>query len=104
MRRRILLIASLPVAAAVTLLLYMRVDRGPYVGQLPPIAHEYHVCDKCGSLDGGVYGKGPHKRMQSDSGGWCAHRWQSINRAEFKGRASRQFGVDWSREAQFWSE
>jgi hypothetical protein len=96
MKRRIMLIALMLVVAVPVLVGYLRVDRGPHAGELPPIAHEYHVCDKCGSLDGGIYGKGPHKRMRSESGNWCVHRWRSISRAEFKVRASEQFGVDWS--------
>lgn len=95
-RRRVLLIAGCLLVVGLAFVLYRRVDRGPHDGPFPPIAHEYHVCDKCGSLDGGVYGKGPHKRFRTDAGGWCAHDWRPIDRAEFKQQAAERFGVDWS--------
>jgi hypothetical protein len=62
------------------------------------------VCDKCGSLDGGIYGKGPHKRLRSEPGAWCVHRWRLISHGEFKQQATVRFGVDWSQEIPFWSE
>jgi hypothetical protein len=103
MRRRVLLLAVGLLIVGVALGLYLRVDRGPYPA-FPPIAREYHACDKCGSLDGGVYGKGPHKRFRTGAGGWCVHDWRPIDRAEFKRQAAEKFGVDWSQEIPFWSE
>ena len=104
MKRRTVLVVAGLVVVGVALALYRRVDLGPHDGPFPPITHEYHFCDKCGSLDGGVYGKGPHKRFRTDAGGWCVHDWQPIDRAEFKLQAAERFGMDWSQEIPFWSE
>jgi hypothetical protein len=92
-RRRWLLVVGL-LGAAVALVLYLRVDRGPH-GAFPPIAEEYYACEKCDSLDGGTYGKGPNRRFRTETGGWCVHRWQPIDRAEFRRQAAERFGTDW---------
>jgi hypothetical protein len=103
-KRRILLIALLLGLAGVALALYLRVDRGPHDQPLPPITHEYFACEKCGSLDGGIYGKGPVKHFRTKTGHWCVHDWRLIDRAEFKRQATEVFGVDWSKEIPFWPE
>jgi len=105
MRRRFLIISVLLTLGGMAFVLYQRVDQGPYnFWTMPVAAHEYYACDKCGSLDGGIYGKGPHKRLRSESGHWCVHRWHELSRAEFKQRAADQFGVDWFREGFWWSK
>src|SRR5262245_4949133 len=104
MKWRVLLVAASFCAATLVFFLYQIVDRGPYDGPIPPITHEYFVCAKCRSLDGGIYGKGPHKRLRTAAGSRCIHNWRPITRAEFKNQAIEQFGIDWSQEIPFWSE
>ena len=67
-----------------------------------PIAQEYFYCPKCGSLDGGIYGKGPLRHYRTPSGADCFHNWSQISRSDFKSRASSSFIVDWSAETPWW--
>ena len=88
--------------AGVARFLYLRVDRDPRTGKIDV---GYHVCEKCDSLDGGIYGKGPRKSLRTDAGGWCVHDWRPISREEFKREAANRFNVDWSQvTAGFWAD
>lgn len=70
---------------------------------LPPIAVEFYTCKKCGSYDGGLYGKGPLKHYRTRQGEDCWHDWTPISRREFAIGVSKHFGVDWSAErSHFW--
>ncbi len=64
---------------------------------LPPIAEEYYVCEKCDSLHGGIYGKGPLASFSTSSGSKCWHRWHQIPRAEFQRLASDRFPAEWEK-------
>lgn len=84
---------------------YWRVNRRPFNDKwFSPIVQQYHVCDKCGSLDGGNYGKGPTRSFRSETSYTCLHQWRKISRKDFKGMATEQFQVDWSVENPFWAE
>lgn len=63
----------------------------------------FFSCPKCGSLSGGVFGKGPTRHYRSDSAWRCVHDWQHVTMNEFQKMATDRFGVDWSGEAFFWS-
>ncbi|MDR0901384.1 MAG: hypothetical protein LBM92_01260 [Opitutaceae bacterium] len=65
---------------------------------LPPIAEEYHVCGKCGSLHGGIYGKGPLASFKKEGAGSCRHKWRQISLEEFQGKAAAEFPDEWARE------
>lgn len=51
---------------------------------LSPIAEEWYTCDKCNSLDGGIYGKGPLLHDRTASGYKCIHDWRMITAKEFR--------------------
>jgi len=72
-----------------------RYDRPP---KTEMIEQAFFVCPKCGSLRGGVFGKGPTKRFQTAIAPHCVHDWRRVSRDEFKGIAARRFDVDWSKE------
>ena len=40
----------------------------------------YYKCEKCRSLEGGIYGKGPMKILHSKKSIWCIHKWEEINK------------------------
>lgn len=80
---------------------FRRIDRPPSLDAY--CVHAYHACDKCGSLQGGIYNKGPFKRFPGPEKASCQHEWREIVRDEFKELASQNHGVDWSQEsAMFW--
>ena len=79
-----------------------KADRGPHDELLPPIVQEYWACSKCGSLDGGIYGKGPLVHFRTQHGATCVHKWVRITREDFLHRASSEFGKDWTKEMPFW--
>lgn len=68
------------------------------------IEEAFFTCSACGSLRGGVFGKGPTKQFQAASASNCVHDWQGISKREFQTLASERFGVDWSKEIPYWSE
>jgi hypothetical protein len=73
--------------------------------QPPPhdmIEQAYHYCEKCGSLEGGIYGKGPFKSFPGEGKKECIHEWKTITRGEFKRIAVEKYGVDWNKEIPFW--
>lgn len=45
------------------------------------IYRAYYECPKCGSLHGGIYGKGPTKAHITDKA--CIHDWQAIYSTDF---------------------
>ena len=102
MKRR-LLFFSVALLVAGLLFLLFAVNKRPYAS-LPPIAHEYYECEKCSSLDGGIYGKGPTRTFRTIGGQFCIHTWNEIERRQFKRLASERFSVDWSKEPFFWSK
>jgi len=79
------------------------VDLPPWGRGLPPIAVEFYECAKCGSLLGGILGKGPTKRWRAEGAARCRHRWSALSAEAFRAEASARFGVDWSRESELWS-
>jgi hypothetical protein len=76
-----------------------RYDRPP---KTKMIDMGFFMCPKCGSLSGGIFGKGPIRHYRSDAAVRCVHDWQSITKAEFQTQATARFGVDWSGETYFW--
>jgi len=62
----------------------------------------FFTCPKCGSLSGGIFGKGPTRHYRSDTAARCIHGWRSVAKPEFQRLATDRFGVDWSRETYFW--
>lgn len=68
------------------------------------IEQAFFSCSKCGSLRGGVFGKGPTKRFQAATASHCVHDWQQVSYEEFKTLATQRFGVDWLKEIPYWSQ
>lgn len=67
------------------------------------VVHAYHFCDKSGSLQGGVYEKGPFKQFPGPYKEECEHEWKEITRGQFKQLAAEKYNVNWNREsARFW--
>lgn len=75
----------------------------PPFGKVPPIQESYYVCPHCGSLDGGIYGKGPTKQLRTEHGKECIHQWQPILKQEFLNLGVEGFKIDWSKEPPFWT-
>lgn len=68
------------------------------------IVHAYHYCPKCGSLQGGIYEKGPFRKFPGPNKEQCVHEWQEITREHFMEMATTEYGKDWSKEpARFWN-
>jgi len=76
-----------------------RYDRPP---KTKMIEMGFFSCPKCGSLSGGIFGKGPTRHYRSDAASRCVHDWLSITKSEFQRFATDHFGVDWSGEIYFW--
>ncbi|QDT43602.1 hypothetical protein Pan241w_37040 [Gimesia alba] len=68
------------------------------------VVQAYHFCEKCESLQGGIYEKGPFKKFSSDQRKECVHEWQEISRDRFMQLAVDLHAVDWSKEpGHFWN-
>ena len=63
----------------------------------------YFKCDKCRSLEGGIYGKGPFKSLHTPQADKCVHNWQKVSSDEFKALATQWQGVEWNDEIPFWT-
>ena len=63
----------------------------------------FFTCEKCRSLEGGIYGKGPFKSFHTTEAKKCIHQWQTISMGEFKALATQRNEIDWSREIPFWN-
>lgn len=71
----------------------------------PLIGHAYYHCEKCHTLQGGMWGKaskGENKKFYSPSNKTCVHEWKGITKKEFKALAEKYYSVDWSKEDKFW--
>lgn len=79
------------------------VDLPPWGRALPPIEVLYFSCTRCGSLSGGVSGKGPWKSLRSQQASRCRHEWSARSLEAFRTEATARFDVDWSREGAWWS-
>lgn len=65
------------------------------------VEESYFKCNTSKSLVGGIWGKGPFKRIGPPP--QCARdEWVQIDRREFKALATSWHGVDWSKEISFW--
>lgn len=48
-----------------------------------PFGIEYYECAKCGSIDGGYYGKDGVSSWRNKDGTFCYHNWMPISKEEF---------------------
>jgi hypothetical protein len=60
----------------------------------PMIGREFYHCDKCDALEGGIYGKGTPRRINSVNRYWCVHTWREIDEARFKALTTEIYGID----------
>ena len=68
------------------------------------VVEAYHYCPECGTLQGGIYEKGPFKAFPGPNKETCSHQWEEITRERFKQLATDMYGADWTQEsARFWS-
>ena len=44
------------------------------------VVHAYHYCEKCQSLQGGIYEKGPFRTFPGENKKDCIHEWQECKR------------------------
>ena len=66
------------------------------------VEQSYFKCEASRSLVGGIWGKGPFKRMGPESA--CRKSdWVKIEKKAFRELATEWHGVDWSKEIPFWS-
>ncbi len=80
-------------------------DLPPWGRGLPPIAVGFFACLACGSLRGGISGKGPWRRFGDEVvARGCRHRWRALSGEAFRAEANARFGVDWSRESAWWRQ
>jgi len=68
---------------------------------LPPISEEYFICEKCGSLHGGIYGKGPLVSFLTPDASKCWHSWHQVPMAEFQKIAAQRFPAEWEKASDF---
>ncbi len=52
----------------------------------------YHECPKCGSLDGGYYGKNSVSSWRSETGTACRHSWTVISKDTFDAHWKQKAG------------
>jgi hypothetical protein len=82
-----------------------KMEMRPRIDEPPPhamIEQAYYYCNRCDSLEGGNYGKGPFKSLPGKGKTECVHDWKTISHQEFKKLATEKHGVDWSKEIPFW--
>jgi hypothetical protein len=77
-----------------------RTDRAP---EHKMIEMAFFKCEKCRSLEGGIYGKGPFKSLHTPEAKACVHEWQAIGMEEFKILGTEWRGLDWTNEIPFWN-
>ncbi|ACB74609.1 hypothetical protein [Opitutus terrae] len=94
------LLSSVVMVAAVLASGCIGPGRPPHA-YFPPIAEEYYVCGKCGSLHGGIYGKGPLERFDTAKAPRCWHRWRQISKHEFQRVAAEQFPGEWEKASPY---
>lgn len=63
----------------------------------------FFKCEKCHSLEGGIYGKGPFKSLRSSKAKTCSHDWQTVSIYEFRYLGTEWYGIDWNQELHFWN-
>jgi hypothetical protein len=97
MMKRLIMIALACLAAGCA---GCRTDRPP---DHKMIEMAFFKCEKCHSLEGGIYGKGPFKSLRSPEAKTCVHDWQAIDMAQFKELGSEWRGADWTKEIPFWN-
>jgi|GEM_PF-3471103 len=62
----------------------------------------YYKCEKCKSLDGGIFGKGPCKNFMTKKATFCIHKWEKISKSDFRIYATQWFNYDWTKEDGLW--
>ena len=93
----------LPIIALVAIVMCCTGCRTDQAPEHRMIEAAFFKCEKCLSLEGGIYGKGPFKSLHTAGASGCVHHWQRIERKEFRDLATRWSGVDWSKEISFWN-
>jgi hypothetical protein len=83
-----------PVLIALALIACKSPDQSPKPSA--SISQEYFFCSKCGSLHGGIFGKGPVLALHSKSAPLCVHEWLLIPMSEFQTRAESTFPSEWA--------
>lgn len=70
------------------------IDLPPWGRALPPIAVLHFECARCGSLVGGIAGKGPWKRLRTAEAARCRHAWRGCSQESFREVGRSCFGVE----------
>lgn|SRR5690606_12619685 len=68
------------------------------------ISVKYYVCRNKKALHGGIFGKGPTKRLFPENARqWCWRwEWEEIGAEQFKRLATEWYGINWSEEPDWW--
>lgn len=82
MRALRVILAALAVLAATTGCVETRPQ--PRADLINVLVQHYFECRRCGSLEGGYYGKNSVSRWNSAPQGKCRHRWREISQEVFE--------------------
>jgi len=95
------MIPILLLCGVILILLLNPFNKGPKSRYI--IYQGYFRCDKCRSLAGGIFGKGPVKDLPGRNARFCIHKWIKIEKTEFMDLAEEWHRIDWPGEsAAFW--
>lgn len=67
------------------------------------IEQAYFKCERCKSIEGGIYGKGPFKKLHSKEAERCIHDWVRIDKEEFRKLGAQWYRVKWEDEIPWWT-
>lgn len=97
----IVVVIILIITAIFTIFLLQARKQPPAYGL---IIQKYYACHEHKNLEGGIFGKGPLKRLNGKGKRpWCwRSEWKEIDRATFMRLATKWYGIDWSNEIEFW--
>ena len=97
--------------ASIAILPFFLVSCSNESTDLPPdlngmvIVEAFHHCEKCGSLTGGIHGKGPTKHFDGTNRKNCVHEWTELDRKTFMDTATKLYNIDWSSDpVYYWNQ
>lgn len=64
----------------------------------------FFKCEQCQSVEGGIYGKGPTKKLHGPKAPECVHNWERITKDDFRGLGAKWSDIDWSKEIPWWTD
>jgi hypothetical protein len=92
------------VMCAIVIIMSCAGERTNQAPEHKAIEQAYFKCERCKSLEGGIYGKGPFKELHRKEAEKCVHAWIRIEKEEFKKLATEWYGVKWEDEIPWWTD